>query len=351
MLLTGLNMLIRAAKLSDLDEMMRLSTQMGEGMTSMPHDEPSWRKKLETAESSFADEPEQRGQEIFQLVLVDENSDRIMGTCAIFAAVGMTHQFYSYKVSRTIMRSVELDITADTEVLHLVNDFTGRTELASLFLQQEFRRNPKYPAAGRFLSSCRYLMLADFRTLFNDHVFAEIRGWINEDGTSPFWDAVGKHFFDIEFTEADFMSAVNGTQFIADLMPKDPVHIKLLSPEAQEVIAKPNKFSEPAMKMLEAEGFYYTHYVDIFDAGPTIQCRLDQIESVRAAQTRTVIAETSASEPNATYLVSNQRLEDYRIVMAEASIESDSIALSAQAQKQLGVMLGDSVTIIPLRHS
>jgi len=344
-------MLIRAAKLSDLDELMQLSTVMGEGMTSMPHDQAAWRNKLEITEKSFAGAPEQSGQEIFQLVMVDENSGRVMGTCAIFAAVGMTHPFYSYKVSRTVMRSVELDITADTEVLHLVNDFTGRTELASLFLQQEFRSNADYPSAGRFLSCCRYLMLADFKTLFNDNVFAEIRGWINSDGTSPFWDAVGKHFFGLDFAEADFMSAVNGTQFIADLMPKDPVHIKLLSSHAQAVIGKPNRYSAAAMKMLEAEGFYYTNYVDIFDAGPTVQCRLDQIESIRAAQTLTVSAQTATPKKTQTYLASNQRLEDYRIIMLDTTIQEDQITLNSEKQKQLDVTPGDAITVIPLRHA
>jgi len=344
-------MIIRAARLSDLDEMMQLSTLMGEGMTSMPHDQSSWQKKLEATEKSFSGNVDQAGQEIYQLVLVEETSGRVMGTCAIFAAVGMTHPFYSYKVSRTIMRSVELSITADTRVLHLVNDFTGMTELASLFLQQEFRSNPDYPSAGRFLSSCRYLMLADFKERFSDHVFAEIRGWINEDSTSPFWDAIGKHFFDLAFTEADFMSAVNGTQFIADLMPKDPVHVNLLSPEAQAVVGKPNQYSIPAMKMLEAEGFYYNNYVDIFDGGPTIQCRLDQIESVRDARNCTVVNYSQSPDNATTWLVSNQRLEDYRIIMIEASLDEDTLALSETAQSQLDVAIGDTVSLIPLRRT
>jgi len=104
-------MLIRAARLSDLDQMMNLSTLMGEGMTSMPHDLSSWERKLKATEASFLGKVEQRGNEIFQLVLVDDSHDQVIGTCAIFAAVGMSHPFYSYKVSRNIMRSVELGIT------------------------------------------------------------------------------------------------------------------------------------------------------------------------------------------------------------------------------------------------
>ncbi len=342
-------MLIRAAKLSDIDQMMNLSTMMGEGMTSMPHDLSSWENKLTATEASYAGKAEQRGNEIFQLVLVDQDNDQIMGTCAIFAAVGMSHPFYSYKVSRNIMRSVELGITADTQVLHLVNDFTGKTELASLFLQQEYRGNKDYPDAGRFLSCCRYLMLFDFREHFDDHVFAEIRGWIDEDGISPFWNAIGEHFFNIPFTEADFMSAVNGTQFIADLMPKDPIHINLLSKEAQEVVAKPNRFSVPALKMLEAEGFHHNNYIDIFDGGPTITCRLDQIESVRLAKRCQLTSKPSSSDKQQTCLVSNCKLEDYRIIMVEAALDDDELYLTSAQLHELRIGSNDEVSRIPLR--
>lgn len=343
-------MLIRAAKLADIDRMMNLSTLMGEGMTSMPHDYDSWERKLTAAEKSFAGEVDTPGGELYQLVLVDEDSDLIMGTCAVFAAVGLSHPFYSYKVSRTIMRSIELGITADTQVLHLVNDFTGMSELASLFLQHEFRSNPDYPSAGRFLSTCRYLMLAEFREKFSDHVFAEIRGWIDEDGVSPFWEAIGKHFFDLPFTEADFISAVNGTQFVADLMPKDPVHVNLLSAEAQAVIGKPNRYSLPAMKMLEAEGFYFNNYIDIFDGGPTIQCKLDQIESVRLARRVSVCDTTgSAGEAN-TWLISNGRLENYRIIMADTEANDEQIVLSDRHKRLLDVVSGDEVHFLPLKR-
>lgn len=342
-------MLIRAARLSDIDQMMNLSTMMGEGMTSMPHDLSSWEKKLQATEASFSGEVEQRGNEIFQLVLVDEHNGQVMGTCAIFAAVGMSHTFYSYKVSRNIMRSAELGITADTRVLHLVNDFTGMTELASLFLQQEYRGNKDYPEAGRFLSCCRYLMLYDFRDHFSEHVFAEIRGWIDENGISPFWNAIGQHFFDLPFTEADFMSAVNGTQFIADLMPKDPIHINLLSKEAQEVVAKPNQYSIPALKMLENEGFHHNNYIDIFDGGPTIQCKLDQIESVRLAKVCQVSSKQSESKNQQACLVSNRKLDNYRIVMAEASLDDDELYLTSDQLDQLCIDANAEVSRIPLR--
>ena len=40
--------------------------------------------------------------------------------------------------------------------------------------------------------------------------------------------------------------------------------------------------------MLEQEGFRYEGYVDIFDAGPTLECFRDNIHAVRQSQVLTV---------------------------------------------------------------
>ena len=41
---------------------------------------------------------------------------------------------------------------------------------------------------------------------------------IDERGGSPFWDGVAGRFFGMNFQEADYFNAINGNQFIADLM-------------------------------------------------------------------------------------------------------------------------------------
>ena len=76
---------------------------------------------------------------------------------------------------------------------------------------------------------------------------------MDDHGRSPFWDALGKHFFDVDFPNADYLSLVN-KKFIADLMPKHPIYIPLLPKDAQDVIGKVHEQTEPALKLLEAEG-------------------------------------------------------------------------------------------------
>ena len=63
------------------------------------------------------------------------------------------------------------------------------------------------------------------RERFAGTMLAELRGVIDEDGHSPFWDAIGGRFFGMTFPEADEFNAVHGTQFIADLFPKTPAAV------------------------------------------------------------------------------------------------------------------------------
>ena len=110
-----------------------------------------------------------------------------------------------------------------------------------------------------------------------------IRGIIDEAGGSPFWDGLAGRFFGMSFQEADYFNAIHGNQFIADLMPKHPIYTAMLSESARSVIGLPHPSGRAAMRMLENEGFAYEGYVDIFDGGPSMVARTDQVTTVRDA--------------------------------------------------------------------
>jgi arginine/ornithine N-succinyltransferase beta subunit len=178
-------------------------------------------------------------------------------------------------------------------VLHLVAEHSGPSEVCSLFLKPDYRKDNN----GRLLSLSRFLFMSAHLAAFEPIVLAEIRGVIDDRGRSDFWDALGKHFFDIDFPKADYLSLIN-KRFIADLMPKHPIYTPLLSEAAQKVIGQPHEQSRPALKLLEAEGFRFSGMVDIFEAGPTITCPLMEIRAVRESKAAVVaeIGEVSGEE-------------------------------------------------------
>lgn len=75
--------------------------------------------------------------------------------------------------------------------LFLSNDHTGSSELCTLFLDPDWRKEGN----GYLLSKSRFMFMAAFRDKFNEKVVAEMRGVIDEHGYSPFWQSLGKRFF------------------------------------------------------------------------------------------------------------------------------------------------------------
>jgi arginine N-succinyltransferase len=342
-------MIIRTAQLDDLPSLLNLSAMLPPGMTSMPFDKHTWEKKLELVHESLQGDSRKDTESVYLLVMENPETSEIIGTAGIVAGVGLTRPFYNYKLSKESKFSEQLDIHITSNLLNLVNDFTGETEMISLFLLPDFRHNN----AGQFLSRCRYVFMSDFPERFSDVVFAEIRGWLNESEKSPFWTNLGKKFFNLPFARADFISAVNGSQFISDLMPRFPVYLELLPQEAVAVIGKPHEDSIPAKKLLEKEGFAYNGTIDIFDAGPVMECaraNINSIKSARSLNIKHVIDKWSDGEKPPLCILSNRRLADYRLILAPAKIDdSNEIVIAAEDAKALGVDTGAEVKALEIR--
>jgi arginine N-succinyltransferase len=345
---TSESLVIRAAEEGDLDRLMELSTLVGSGMTSMPTDRQSWVDKLERSIADFNREEPKKNGDIYFMVMEDLSTGKIVGSGAVYAGIGLHRPFYSYKLATITTSSEKLDLTIYTRMLNLVNDFTGTTEIGSLFLLPEYRRD----GIGKFLSRSRFLLLADFPERFDEIVFAEMRGWLDENDDSPFWNALGKKFFDLSFQKADFISAVDGFQFISDLMPKSPVYLDLLPEEAQAVIGKPHDDAAGAFHILQKEGFSYSGYVDIFDAGPSIETPLDKIQTVKDSEDKVLKETFSIQESHAiknfeSYFLSNSQLRNYRMTRGPLmQLEDGGIAISDRDAAALKVQIGDTLKIV-----
>ncbi|MDQ7049279.1 MAG: arginine N-succinyltransferase [Enterobacterales bacterium] len=49
-----------------------------------------------------------------------------------------------------------------------------------------------------------------------------------------FWAWLEENFFSIDFPTADYLTGTGNKVFIAELMPKHPIYVSLLSNEAQK---------------------------------------------------------------------------------------------------------------------
>ncbi len=335
---------VRPARASDLDALLDLSHLTGGGFTNLPPDREALERRLAKSTASFATDLAAPADEMYLLILEQASTGRIGGTAAVFSRVGSEWPFYSYKISSASQTSRALGKTFSMRLLNLVTDHDGASEVGGLFLHPDLRTG----GLGRLLARSRYLLIAANRARFADRLLAELRGVLTDDGDSPFWDGLGARFFGMAFRDADQFNSIHGNQFIADLMPKSPVYVALLSEAAQAVIGRPHDRGVPALKMLEAEGFRYENYVDIFDGGPTVTCPTDLVRTIATSRAAPVgeLADGPGGLPRA--LLAAGHLGDFRSWIGHADWCSGGLVLPAGEAELMGVGLGDEVRHVGL---
>jgi arginine N-succinyltransferase len=83
----------------------------------------------------------------------------VRGTAQIFTCVGQRWPFYSYRIATLTQHSKELDRTFRAELLNLVTDLEGSSEVGGLFLHPGERAG----GLGLLLARSRYLFIAMHR--------------------------------------------------------------------------------------------------------------------------------------------------------------------------------------------
>lgn len=338
-----MNFVIRAARADDLQHIYEMAKRTGGGFTNLPPDRKALTDKLERAAAGFARKSEGVSDDLFFFVLENTDTGEVRGTCQIFSAVGQKWPFYSYRIGALTQHSEELGRTFRADILNLSTDLEGSSEVGGLFLHPGERAG----GLGMLIARSRYLFIRDHRDRFADRCLAELRGVIDEAGGSPFWDGVAGRFFGMNFQDADEFNAKFGNQFIADLMPKHPVYIAMLSEAARHVIGIPHPSGRAAMRMLETEGFAWENYIDIFDGGPTMTVRTDQIRSVREAVDSAIVAvdptlgEEQGGEKR---LVAHGKLADFRCAYGWVDQRDGGIAVDSDCARILGIETGATVT-------
>jgi arginine N-succinyltransferase len=331
---------VRPASPDDFDAIYEMAKLTGGGFTNLPADKGTLVSKLARSEDAFDKAEEAQGNDCYIFVLEDPVAGLIRGTCQVFGQVGVTQAFYSYHLSTLTQWSPELGKTFRNQMLTLTTDLEGSSEVGGLFLHPAMRAG----GLGLLLARSRYLFIRQHRQRFGDRLLAELRGVMDQAGNSPFWDALAGRFFDMSFPEADAFNAVNGTHFIAELMPKSPIYVSLLPDSARAVMGQPHPTGRAALRMLEGEGFAFDRYIDIFDGGPTVVSRTDQVRTVReAVEERVVVGDGGSMK----MLLAAGRLKNFRACLGEVRrIDNEGLALTPETAALLEVGEGDTVLAV-----
>ena len=344
--------IIRPIEKSDLTDLCHLAKESGIGFTSLPESREALADKIKKSIQSFSKNHSELSSELsneyYMFGLEHITSKKIIGVSAIEANVGANELFYHYKVGQLTKASKYPDIRKEHQILSLSSDLSNSSEICTLFLLPEHR----HKFLGKLLSKSRFLFLKQFASRFPEQIIAEMRGASDEQGVSPFWEAIGKHFIGLSFPEADYIKGCGNAEFITNLIPENRVYTCILPKDAQDSIGQVHKFTEPAKILLEREGFKFKGYIDLFDAGPTLHANLHKINSIKNSKIYKInkisnnISDNISDNKNnkITCLISNTKLLHWRALITEAVIlDNNQIYVAPEILSNLQLIEGDEV--------
>lgn len=327
-------MFIRPIQREDSAALLQLAKKTGTGFTSLPHNEAHIKQRIERMIATWQGQAELCEQG-YLFALVDSQTNKLVGISGIEVAIGLNDPWYDFHVGTQVHASKDLGLYRQMKKLSLSNDHTGNSELCTLFLDPDYRVNKN----GQLLSKSRLMFIAGFKEKFAPRIIAEMRGVSDENGRSPFWESLGRHFFTLDFDQADYLTGIGSKSFIAELMPKHAFYVDFLTEAAQQVIAEVHPSTVPARRILESEGMRYEGYVDIFDAGPTLEAYTEDLRIVRKSQLRQVKLVEAEQEGEQFLLIGNEKFEDFRAIIGNIKVDADYIYLT---QAQIDTLLINS---------
>lgn len=332
---------IRPIALSDLNALHQIAIDSGHGLTSLPDNKAFLAQRIKQSIDAFASQTTTVSEQSYLFVMQHTLTGVIIGTSGIEACVGLTTPLYHHRIETSEQSLSSHNIHTSLQTLTLCTDLSAGSEICSLYLRPEYRKDGN----GRALSRFRFLFMAEHASRFTSTIIAEMRGYTDEDGRSPFWEWFEQQFCDIDFETSNQMISAGDMRFIQALMPKHPIYTHLMSAEAQQAINKVHRATEPAMALLAAENFNCGEYIGVNDAGPAMVCKLSDIKTVLESSLKTV--SIGYEQKNSThYLASNTQLVDYRAALIEATIQADIVIINKTTALILGVSDGDKLRLV-----
>jgi len=338
---------IRGALTSDEEQLLELARHLN--TVNLPNDRGAVAQILDQSQKSFSGAIKSPTRREYVFVLVDRQQNRLVGTSMIIAQLGRRDAPYIYlDVIDEERYSATLDKHFKHTTLSIGYSYDGPTEIGGLILLPSYRRVPE--RLGQAISYVRFLFIKMHRELFRDELLAELLPPLEPDGTSHLWDALGRHFTDLTYAEADILSKKN-KEFIRGLFPEGTIYASLLPKQALDVIGKVGAQTRGVEKMLRRIGFRYAERVDPFDGGPHFTALTDEVTLVQRTRKMRIARVDASLEAKHKSLVAVEQPEAPYFRAISAAWLSDSEqegALSAEAAAHLGLGVGDDVWVLPM---
>lgn len=342
----GAMYLVRPVDTSDIPAFEAMASGPTPAVHTLPRSRASIAQAIECSVASFAARPDAPEAESYVFVLQAQDGT-LAGTATIAATAGARGAFFAFRNDRLSQVSRDLRISHQVQALSLCSDLTEYSQLSGFYL-----RAPLGRAEAALLSRARLLFAAAAPERFADKFFASMPGITDGDGRSPFWEALGRKFFQMDFLAAErLVEGARNRTFIVELMPHYPVYVPLLPADAQKALGQVHPGGETAFGILHDEGFEAEAYVDVFDGGPILLGQRKALKAcTRSLRRRIAPGAAEPGEQAQIWLVACAREDDFRAVIVRCASprDSESVALEDAALRALQALPGDEVLCLEL---
>ena len=338
---------VRPVELSDITALETLAAVTMPGVHTLPKTRDKIAASVERSIASFAAHVDIPSEESYLFVLENQATREIVGTAAIFASAGSNGTYFSFRNDVIQQVSRDLNISHSVHALTLCSELTAYSQLSGFYVRD--RDSAGLEAALLSRARLLFAVLAPHR--FGDRFFVPLAGVTDANGSSPFWDALGRKFFKMDFLDAErIIGGARNRTLIVELMPHYPVYVPLLPGGAQAAMGQIHPDGELAFNLLTEEGFEADDYIDIFDGGPILQAHKNSLRSF----TGSVVRRVALADPGAacdalvTYALAASNEQNFRAITATCpSVDAGEFVYLAQdAQDALMVAPGDSVICV-----
>jgi arginine N-succinyltransferase len=340
---------VRPVHVADIPALEALVGTATPGVHTLPRTRESIAQAVERSVVSFASRPERPGEETYFFVLESVEDRSLAGTATIASTAGSHGTFFAFRNDVIQQVSRDLGISHSVHALSLSSDLSGYSQLSGFYLRNQHRAGSE----AQLLSRARLLFAALAPQRFSDRFFAAMAGITDANACSPFWDALGRKFFQMAFLEAErLIEGARNRTLIAEMMPHYPVYVPLLPHAAQAAMGRVHVEGALPLGILTDEGFEPGRYIDLFDGGVILQARRNALRSFCQALPRRVGSHPVHAEdgPKVACLIAAAREPDFRAIVVECAPPdlSGSVALAAEAMRRLDVVHGDAVLCVRL---
>jgi arginine N-succinyltransferase len=336
---------VRPVELGDIAALESLAAVTMPGVHTLPKTREKIAQAVERSIASFSAQVDIPSEESYLFVLESLATRRICGTAAIFASAGSNGTYFSFRNDVIQQVSRDLNISHSVHALTLCSELTAYSQLSSFYVNEEAQHGPE----AALLSRSRLLFAVRAPQRFGDRFFVPLAGVTDDKGGSPFWDALGRKFFKMDFLDAErVIGGARNRTLIVELMPHYPVYVPLLPGDAQAAMGQIHPSGELAFNLLTSEGFEADEYIDIFDGGPILQAHKHSLRTFTSSMQLRVENAVPARGGDVTYAVAAGAGQNFRAVTirGQALEGGDSVGLSAEVQDVLRVSPGDAVTCV-----